>query len=249
MRRRSLLSQTLTLVLFALALGGCAANERTKPLGPVFLEDRDVTVKDDELPFLHAWIDPELPRGYYNKVYFRSVSFDKLPSDTWKASRSAVLTKEAQFTKYAQELADYFKQQLIDEVSQYKNGSFQVVDQAEEHSLVFDIEITELEFSHPVQKAGMLLVPVPGAAVMFSAVSDPHVAFAARVYDGKTGKLVATLGDRKFPPLRVLDVNKLTITSSAREIVQAWAEIIAEGLNRDRFKKVGDRGIFRILPW
>jgi hypothetical protein len=152
-------------------------------------------------------------------------------------------------TELANELADYFKQELIEKVANYKDGVVSVVDSAQPRGLIFDIAFTELEFSHPVQKAGMLLVPVPGAAVMFSAVSDPHVAFAARVYDGKTGKLIATLGDRKFPPLRVLDVNKLTITSSAREIVQAWAEIVAEGLNRDRFKKVGDRGIFRILPW
>jgi hypothetical protein len=134
-------------------------------------------------------------------------------------------------------------------VQRYPKGTFSVVTEGGEGTLVFDIAITELEFSHPVEKAGMLLVPVPGASVAFSAVSDPHVAFAARVYDGKSQKLIATLGDRKFPPVRIIDLNKVTVTSSTREIVATWADIFAEGLNRNRFVKVHDKGIFRILPW
>jgi hypothetical protein len=85
--------------------------------------------------------------------------------------------------------------------------------------------------------------------MLFSAISDPHVAFAARVYDGKTGKLVATAADRKFPPTRLLDLNKVTVTSPNREIVSTWANIIAGALNRDGFAKVESQGTFSILPW
>lgn len=237
------------LIVLALSWSGCAARERTKPLGKLFLEDRDVLVADDELPFLHAWIDPNLPRGYYSKVFFRSVTTDRLPKDAWKASRSTFLISKESYLKEASALADYFKSELRKKAERYPKASFSVVNEPGEATLVFDIAITELEFSHPVTKAGMLLVPVPGASVAFSAVSDPHVAFAARVYDGKSGALIATLGDRKFPPVRVIDVNKLTVTSSTREIVSTWADIIAEGLNRERFVKVHDKGIFRILPW
>jgi hypothetical protein len=231
------------------ATAGCATNDRIKPLPTTFLEDRDTTIKDDTLPLSHAWIDPEHPHGYYTKVYYRSVTVDRLPEDAWRGSMSTFLTSKAGYEKLAQSLADYFKQKLVEKTTKYKNGTFSVTDKAEEHGLVFDFAITELEFSHPVSKAGMLLVPVPGASVAFSAVSDPHVAFAARVYDGKTGRLLATLGDRRFPPIRLLDVNKVTLSSSAHEIVTDWADIIVEGLNRDEFAKVSDRGIFRLLPW
>jgi hypothetical protein len=242
--------RSVTLPFVLVGVAACATQDRVRPLSSTFLEDRDVDVKDETLPLSHAWIDPEIPRGgYYSKVFYRSVTIDRLPEDAWKASKSPLLTSKEQYTQLAQNLAEYFKQRLIDETTHFKKGSFTVADQPEEHGLVFDIAITELEFSHPITKAGMMLVPVPGASVAFSAVSDPHAAFAARIYDGKSGKLVATIGDRRFPPVRLLDVNKVTISSSNREIVNDWADIIVEGLNRDEFARVSDRGIFRLLPW
>lgn len=235
---------------FALLVSvGCAVQERAKPISNTFLEDRDVTVADDLIPFNHAWIDPATPEDYYTKVFFRSVSVDHLAKDAWLESRSPFMTTEDAFQEEARRLADFFRQQLALKASKYPNATMEVAQNASERTLVFDIAITELDFTHPIEKAGVMLVPIPASSIAFSALSDPHVAFAARVYDGKSGKLVATLADRKFPPTRLLDVNKLTVTSSAREIVISWAEIIAEGLNRDRFTKVSNRGIFSILPW
>lgn len=228
---------------------GCAVSERTKPVPTTFLEDRDVTVSDETLPFKHAWVDPELPEGNYTNVFFRSVTADTLPPESWRASKGAFLSNEEQFKKLANKLAQHFKDELESEVSTYKNGVVAVVESPEPKGLIFDIALTELEFSHPIQKAGVMLVPVPGTSVIFSAVSDPHVAFAGRVYDAETGKLIATIADRRFPPTRLLDVNRITLSSSAREIVETWAEIIAEVLNRERFAKVSDRGFFAILPW
>jgi hypothetical protein len=236
-------------LLLTVMLTGCALKDRTSTIPQTFLEDRDITEKDDKLPFSHSWIDPEVPAGYYTQVYFRSVTADKLPDDAWIASASTFMTSKESYKKEAAALAEYFKKQLISKVNKYKNGTVKVVDQAEPHTLVFDIAITELEFSHPITKAGVMFIPVPGSSLAFNAVSDPHVTFAARVYDGETGKLVATLGDRKFPPVRLIDLNKVTVTSSPREIVSTWAEIFAEGLNADRFAPVKSRGIFSILPW
>jgi Protein of unknown function (DUF3313) len=172
-----------------------------------------------------------------------------LPADAWEASKSTFLTKESEYKKLASDLAEYFKQELINAVSNYPKGVMTIAESPQPRGLIFDIALTELEFSHPIQKAGIMLVPIPGSSVLFNAVSDPHVAFAARIYDAHTGKLVATLADRRFPPTRLLDVNRLTLSSSAREICQTWADIIAEGLNRDRFADVPDRGFFAILPW
>jgi hypothetical protein len=231
------------------ALIGCAAREHVKPISNSYLEDRDVTVADDSLPFNHAWIDPNIPSGHYTKVFFRTVTIEKLPKGAWKASKSPYISSEKDYLKEAKLLSEHFLDRLNTKVKKYPKGTFVVTDKGESGGLVFDIAITELEFTHPIEKAGVMLVPVPGSSVAFSAVSEPHVAFAARVYDGESGKLLATVADRKFPPIRLIDVNKLTVTSSAREIVSIWADLIAEGLNRDRFAKVSSRGLFSILPW
>lgn len=234
-------------VLFALT--GCAVEKRTNPVSNLFLEDRDVSVKDKTLPFDHAWVEPNFPLGHYHNVYFRSVTLSKLPPESWKDSKSVYITSEADFMKESQLLADYFLEQLKKKVENYPNGTMKVVDKPMPDGLVIDLAITENEFSQPIENTGALLVPVPGSAMLFSAISDPHVAFAARVYDGKSGKLLATAADRKFPPTRLLDLNKVTVTSPNREIVSTWASIIAEALNRDGFAKVESQGSFSILPW
>jgi hypothetical protein len=245
----SLLVRLMVLAVLASGGVGCAVQERTKPIPVTFLEDRDVSHTDKTLPFKHAWIDPNLPEESYTNVFFRKVTADTLPADAWEASKSTFLTKESEYKKLANDLAEYFKEELINAVSNYPKGVMTVVESPQPRGLIFDMAITELEFSHPIQKAGIMLVPIPGSSVLFNAVSDPHVAFAARIYDAHTGKLIATLADRRFPPTRLLDVNRLTLSSSAREICQTWADIIAEGLNRERFADVPDRGFFAILPW
>jgi hypothetical protein len=252
MRSPSLSRLLVRLAILPLAVSGmvgCAVKERTNPLPHTYLEGRDMTVVDKTLPFKHAWIDPNLPEEQYTNVWFRTVTADTLPKDSWLASKGTLLSKESEFKKLADDLAAYFKQELIEKVANYKNGVISVVDSAEPRGLIFDIALTELEFSHPIQKAGFMLVPIPASSLVFNTVSDPHVAFAAKVYDAQTGKLIATLADRRFPPTRLLDVNRLTLSSSAREICDTWADIIAEGLNRERFADVPDRGFFAILPW
>lgn len=240
--------QTSWLALLLVGISGCAAKDRAAPITNLFLEDRDTTVVDDTLPFNHAWIETNLPNSY-NKVFFRSVSIDKIPSDVWKKSESMVISNKDEFDKEARKLADYFKEQLNEKVRKYKKGKFTTVTQPVKGGLVFDIAITELEFAHPIAQAGSMLVPVPGTSIALAAVTDPHVAFAARVYDGETGALIATVADRKYPPARLLDFSKLTFRSPNREICSIWAEIIAEGLNRDEFATVSSRGYFRLLPW
>ena len=236
------------LALLLIGVSGCAAKNRAAPISNAFLEDRDTTVVDETLPFNHAWIDTELPNTY-DKVFFRSVSIDKIPSDTWKGSESMVIKNKADFDNEAQKLGEYFKKQLNEKVEKFKKGKFTTIEQPVKGGLVFDIALTELEFAHPVVQAGSMLVPLPGTSIALSAVTDPHVAFAARVYDGETGKLIATIADRKYPPARLLDFSKLTFRSPNREICSIWAEIIAEGLNRDEFATVSPRGYFRLLPW
>ena len=115
-------------------------------------------------------------------------------------------------------------------------------------TIVVEIALTELEFSRPIARAGSMVAPIPGAGAALSMISDPHAAFAARVTDGATGELIATAADRKFPPTRIVDLNKLTVTSSAREICSLWADSIARGIQSKDGEKITSQS-FSFLPW
>ena len=114
--------------------------------------------------------------------------------------------------------------------------------------MVVEIALTELEFSHPLARAGSLVAPVPGAGSALSSISDPHVAFAMRVTDASTGELLFTAADRRFAPTRIIDLNKLTVSSSVREIVALWADVIGRGIQSDGFTKIKTK-TFDWLPW
>ena len=111
-----------------------------------------------------------------------------------------------------------------------------------------EIALTELEFSHPVARAGSLAAPVPGSGAALSSISDPHASFALRVSD-PSGNLAATVADRQFPPARIVDLNKLTVSSSIREVCSIWAQTIAEALNKGRFSLVTAPSSFSLSPW
>jgi hypothetical protein len=52
-------------------------------------------------------------------------------------------------------------------------------------SVVVEIVLTEIEFSHPLARAASLAAPVPGTGPALTAITDPHVAFAARITDAE----------------------------------------------------------------
>ena len=53
--------------------------------------------------------------------------------------------------------------------------------------------------------------------------------------------------DRKFPPTRILDL-KLTVSSSAREVVSIWSEAMAETLQGNGLTEVSEKR-FDWKPW
>lgn len=75
------------------------------------------------------------------------------------------------------------------------------------------------------------------------------MAFAARITDADTGQLIATVADRKFAPVRIVDLNKLTVSSTPREISQLWADTIATAINSDGFTKVDEKRFSLFSLW
>jgi hypothetical protein len=253
MRYLELLAKKITCAAVCLPLlvcGGCSLQQRTAPLPTTFLEDVDISEELETVPFQHAQIvpDDDSPKTY-SSVFVQPIRTDLIPKDSWRQSSSLFLRTEDAYNLEVQGLADFFYQQILDELQKVPNKRFNVVSIPTDTTIVAEIALTDVEFSHPVTRAAALAAPLPGVDLALSAFTDPHLSFAVRFTDGKTRKLLASAADRRFPPFRIIDLNKLTITSSAREIVKMWARELAEAIQTDRLTKVERSSWFSILPW
>lgn len=245
MRKESISAAIAALML----MSSCSAAARVQSVDNTFLADVDVSKKLQNLPFDHSWVWSDRSRDDYAAVCIKPVRTDTLNQKNWSRSASAFITSSADYNEKANEVANHFQQKLIEEINTKPNHRYQVVENPTEGVIVVEFALTELEFSHPIARAGALASPVPGTGAALSAISDPHAAFAMRMTDGSTGELLVTAADRKFPPTRVVDLNKMTVSSSPREVCQNWAKEFAEALNEGRFGEVKSVGVFSILPW
>lgn len=234
----------------AVCLASCAASKRMSgELPKTFLDDVDTSLKIERLPFDHAWTNPAVRWADYDGVFIKPVRSDLLPKEKWLESLSPAIDSEAVYFEEAGTLAAYFQDQLKEKIGKREGQHLAKLAPAPGPKVaVIEIAFTELEFSHPLQKAASLLAPMPGTAVVGTALSDPYVTFALRITDGASNKLLATAGDRKFAPSRLINFSKLSATSANREICGLWAEEIAATLGSDALTKIEEKN-WSWIPW
>jgi hypothetical protein len=239
----------ITAVLVALLLVSCAVKERTEPVVETFLEGvpRESSVPD--IPFLHSWIAPQSTPIPYSNIYVKPVRIDLLPKDMWLRSRGLAVSTQEEFQKDAEVIARYFRIRLLSELKSTTSQRFTVVETPDPHTLILEVALTELVLSEPLIRAAALAVPFPGVDLAISTITDPHVSFAARFTSPDGKQLIATAADRRFPPIRLIDLNKLRARSSAREIIAHWARQLAQAIQLDEFKQIEGNSWFSILPW
>ena len=233
----------------SLILTACAVRQRTEPVVETFLDGvpRESSILD--IPFMHAWIDPDANIASYSTIYVKPVRTDLMPEEMWRRSRGLAVSSEESFQKDAAIIARYFRIRLLGELKSTSAQRFAVVDTPDATSIVLAVALTELVLSEPLVRAAALAVPFPGVDLALSTITDPHVSFAARFASPDGKHLIATAADRRFPPVRLIDLNKLRARSSAREIVAHWARQLAQSIQLDEFKKVEGNAWFSILPW
>lgn len=238
-----------TIIALSLLFTACAVQERTDPVVPTFLDGvpRESSIPD--IPFMHAWIDPNANIASYSTIYVKPVRTDLMPEEMWHRSRGLAVSSEESFQKDAAIIARYFRLRLLGELKSTSAQRFTVVDTPDTTSIVLEVALTELVLSEPLVRAAALAVPFPGVDLALSTITDPHVSFAARFTSPDGKHLIATAADRGFPPVRLIDLNKLRARSSAREIVAHWARQLAQSIQLDEFKKVERNSWFSILPW
>jgi hypothetical protein len=240
---------TCFLLLSPFILFGCAVEGRFEAPPRTFLEDVSIAKTMKTMPFRHAWVDPKSVQKNYTSVFVRPIRIDLLSDDAWKRSSSIGIHSKEDYEKEAQQIADYFHEQLVAALNEASSKRFQVADTPSKSALIVSIALTEVEFSHPIPRAAALAAPLPGVDMALNTITDPHVAFAARFTDPVSNELQASAADRRYPPLRLIDLNKLTITSSTREIVKDWSRELAEAIQSNRFATVERTSRFSLLPW
>lgn len=236
--------------LLLLLCAGCSLKERVSPISPRFLDGVPVESTVDGVPFQHTWLAPRKKKSTtYRSVFVRPVRTDVLDADEWKRSRGLAVTSKEEFDKSAALLARYFRIRLLGELKKVPNPRFELVDSPRRDSLIVEVALTELVLSEPIVRGLGLAAPVPGVDVALSTISDPHAAFAARVFDSDGKTLLGTVADRRFPPVRVIDLNKLRATSSAREIISQWARELAESIQTDELTPVERSPWYSLWIW
>jgi hypothetical protein len=227
------------LAVAAFGLGGCAAQRSvTKAEPTAFLRSSGTAGSGNisRLPFERAWRDPSLDPAHYSKIVLRPVTTSYLRTGQWKESASTFITSAEVFKTRVGELARHWDTSL-DRAFNAPGNRFPVVgNAAQPGTLVVEIAITEVVFGRPAANAASYAVA--GGGVANAAFFSPSVAFEARVTDGATGKLVATASDRRSTKIKLIALDKFTLTQSNREICDEWSQQIMQAFNKEMFPTV-----------
>lgn len=119
----------------------------------------------------------------------------------------------------------------------------------EGRTVVIDVSIAEADFGDPIIYGGLLAVPVPGVANMSTAVRAPSLTLEARLTDPQTGEVLTELVDRRFPQVKIVDINRLTVSSALHEIADSFSDDLVASFYRKHGERVGRRLPFSLLPW
>lgn len=118
-----------------------------------------------------------------------------------------------------------------------------------ENSLEIQISIAEVCFGDPVLYGGLLFVPVPAAANLSTAARSASLTLEARFIDGNSNVAVGELIDRRFPRIKAIDLNRLTVDSAVHEMADSFAEDLVRSIYRKEKQKVKGHFPFTLIPW
>ncbi|MGJ8645089.1 MAG: DUF3313 family protein [Luteolibacter sp.] len=207
-----------------LALTSCGLDHAVLPAEPTeFLTSTgtDTKKRSSRLPFEHSWLTQDINVLDYKNIVIRPVTTRYLHVHEWERSKSAAIPDQKAFEKRTAQLARYFTKQLniafTDPICLfYKTSSTSKPD-----TLILEVALTHAHF--PDASAGALKeIPVCG--------------FEARVHDAKTGKLIATVSDRRGPDLHLQ--GESTHITDNEEICSIWARQLMEASNKEIFSSV-----------
>ena len=201
------------------AVSGCAISKVSEPARKSgFVEYKAEGARSELFPFEYVWL--KRPTGERRvkagNIAIKVISSDYLAEDAWKDSLSAAISTEEDYQSYTKEVAERFKNKLTSEINSRAkelSSELKIVEDPARSDFVMEIAFTEVVFGNPGTYAVALAAPVPGVSYAVDSAKSPFASIEGRVTSRRTGEVVALFADKKFPRIKPLDVNKLTIRS------------------------------------
>jgi hypothetical protein len=226
----------------AALLYGCKAAP-AEPTG--FAPNHEQMKKYELVPLDRAWVKSDIPEGKYRKIMVEPVfTKDALKNRSWmernnlRAWIDAEDQDVAEFAKYTEEA---FKNAI-------KNSKkIQLADKPGPDTLLLELSLVKVVQGKPVVGAlsnmgsltpiGFMLVPLK---VANKAASDSpmqsSIAIEGVLRDSETKEVVAAFMDREKESAAVFNVNDFTSYGNLKNIVNMWARIFVECIEKRPLK-------------
>ena len=270
---------TFLVLLISSLLTGCTVKQAVEDLRTTEFLNYQALQPTKVTPFDRAWIAPNIAAGVYESLIVDAVRTDFVKPDNWIFSAGTFMPTRESYLAKVNKLADYIQHAVTDRFAEGEEKDPQVaVKRAPAHepiqgeveklaapkpqrrdpieplnpgprTLHVQISIVEADFGDPLIYAGLLAVPVPAAANISTAVKSPSLTLEARLVDQESGEIKMALIDRRFPQLKIVDVNRLTVSSALHEIADSFADDLVRSLYRKPDHVIGKRWPFSLVPW
>lgn len=215
-----------------------------------FIQHPERQSKRADLPFQKVWIKPGFDKAPYRELLIAPVNTNYMQEMDWmhKLSAANVIGNVKQDTE---ELAVYFREQIIKKFKEDPNHRFTVIDFAAQHrapALRLEVALIEIMPSESVLHALSWAGP-PGTGTAAGMINQRRAAFEARLRDYDTGEVVATFADRDMQDAGPLDLTRLTWYGPAKGIMDRWAEQFVQIANRKPGEMVTDPVPYTLRPF
>ena len=227
--------------LLVLFMAGCA----TPPAPDAGFIDGSKTSKREDLPFQKTWVLKGTDWKVYKGIYVAPVNTSYvLSSGSWKA-----VARYGKAEEDLQKEAKYMQDTFIKAFQEDPNKRFNVVKTPSAGDLILEMAIVELTPNSPAMKAAEF-VPIVGWGIKAVNMATPdYVSFEARIRDGATGEILATVADRRKAKAAIVNVQDYTWFGHADAIIQDWAKEFVEVANKRPGQTVKKTADYQLKPW
>lgn len=265
------------LIAAALPICGCVARQAISSPNPTpFVTQPSRLEHIDGLPFELIWMTPEFSTRLFSTVKISAVRSDQLDSDTWIFSAGAFVRTRENYILRTEKIAAYLQQttaeafrrkvskkeavgvrieeglplQSVDEFSapQTPLPSYEPL-QRENRTLLIELSISEMSLGDPLIYGGLFAAPIPGIANLSTGVKAPALTIEAKFVDEATGEVIIELLDRRYPPIKIVDFNRLTVERSLRKIADQFAQDLARLFFANKGERLPRRWPVSLIPW
>ena len=227
--------------LLAFFLAGCS----TSPAPDAGFIDGSKTVKREDLPFQKTWVEKGVDWKAFKGIYVAPVNISYvLKSGSWKA-----VARYGKAEEDLQKEAKYMQDTFIKAFQEDSNKRFSVVGAPSAGDLILEMAIVELTPNSPAMKAAEF-VPVIGWGIKAVNMADPnYVSFEARILNGASGEILATVADRRQAKFAIVNVQDYTWFGHADAIIKDWAREFVAVANKRPGQIVKKAAGYQLKPW